>query len=92
MNQIKTAEPKNTTAATPVPQAKRYDDAFKRQAVELWIKTGKPGTQIARELGVSYPCGSAVTMATPRPSGTIPPRKSARSKPNWPACASSGTY
>jgi transposase len=53
MNKTKTAEP---TAAAAVPQAKRYDDAFKRQAVELWIKTGKPGTQIARELGVSYPC------------------------------------
>ncbi len=56
MNKTKTAEPKNPTPAAPVPQAKRYDDAFKRQAVELWIKTGKPGTQIARELGVSYPC------------------------------------
>jgi transposase len=56
MNKTKTGELKNTTAAAPVPQAKRYDEAFKRQAVELWIKTGKPGTQIARELGVSYPC------------------------------------
>ena len=56
MNKTKTAEPKNTTTAASVPQAKRYDDAFKRQAVELWIKTGKPGPQIARELGVSYPC------------------------------------
>ncbi len=55
MNRTKTAEPKNTTARTPVSQAKRYDDAFQRQAVELWIKTGKPSTQIARELGVSYP-------------------------------------
>jgi len=45
-----------TAAAAPAPSAKRYDEAFKRQAVELWIKTGKPGTQIARELGVSYPC------------------------------------
>ncbi len=56
MNKTKTAEPKNTTTAASVPQAKRSDDAFKRQAVELWIKTGKPGPQIARELGVSYPC------------------------------------
>lgn len=55
MNRTKTAEPKNPRPTTPVSQAKRYDDAFKRQAVELWIKTGKPGTQIARELGVSYP-------------------------------------
>ncbi len=46
----------NAVEAAPVPQAKRYDEVFKRQAVENWIKTGKPGTQIARELGVSYPC------------------------------------
>ena len=46
----------NQTTPTPVaPQTKRYDEAFKRQAVESWIKTGQPGTQIAAELGVSYP-------------------------------------
>lgn len=56
MNKTKTAESNKPAAAAVVPQTKRYDDAFKRQAVELWIKTGKPGTQIARELGVSYPC------------------------------------
>jgi len=39
----------------PAPQTKRYDDAFKRQAVENWIRSGKSGTQIARELGLSYP-------------------------------------
>jgi transposase len=37
------------------PSAKRYDESFKRQAVEHWMKSDKPGTQIARELGVSYP-------------------------------------
>lgn len=54
--------PKMTTTtlaeATPAPvapQTKRYADAFKRQAVENWIKTGKPGTPIAAELGISYP-------------------------------------
>ena len=36
-------------------EVKRYDQAFKRQAVEHWIKTGKPGTRIAAELGISYP-------------------------------------
>ena len=39
----------------PAPQTKRYDEAFKRQAVEHWIKSGQLGTQIARELGLSYP-------------------------------------
>ena len=37
------------------PQTKRYDEVFKRQAVEHWIKSGRPGTQIAAELGLSYP-------------------------------------
>ena len=39
----------------PAPQTKRYDEAFKRQAVENWMRSGKSGTQIARELGLSYP-------------------------------------
>lgn len=34
----------------PAPQARRYDEAFKRQAVEHWFKSGQPGTQIAAEL------------------------------------------
>jgi transposase len=38
------------------PSAKRYDEAFKRQAVEHWMQSGLPGTRIARQLGVSYPC------------------------------------
>jgi transposase len=37
------------------PQTKRYDETFRRAAVENWIKTGQPGTRIAAELGVSYP-------------------------------------
>jgi transposase len=49
-----TESPKPATPA-PTPQTKRYDEAFKRQAVENWIRSGKSGTQIARELGLSYP-------------------------------------
>ena len=37
------------------PQTKRYDEAFKQAAVANWIKTGQSGTQIAAELGISYP-------------------------------------
>jgi transposase len=48
-------EPSTPVSPAPMPQSKRYDDAFKQQAVENWIKTGKPGTQIAAELGISYP-------------------------------------
>ena len=36
-------------------EQKRYDEAFKRQAVEHWLRSGKNGTQIAEELGISYP-------------------------------------
>ncbi len=38
----------------PGAQPKRYDEAFKRRAVEHWIKSGKRGTRIAAELGISY--------------------------------------
>ena len=32
---------------------KRYDEAFKRSAVEHWLVSGKSGRQIASELGVN---------------------------------------
>lgn len=32
---------------------KRYDEAFKREAVEHWLVSGKPGRQIAGELGIN---------------------------------------
>ena len=32
---------------------RRYDEGFKRSAVELWVNSGKPVKQIAEELGVS---------------------------------------
>jgi transposase len=36
-------------------EPKRYEEAFKREAVEHWLRSGKSGTQIARELGISSP-------------------------------------
>ena len=42
-------------AKKPVVPPKRYDEAFRRQAVEHWLKSGKRGTRIAAELGISYP-------------------------------------
>jgi transposase len=49
--------PSSAGPATPVPASstKRYAEAFKRQAVEHWLRSGQPGTRIARDLGVSYP-------------------------------------
>lgn len=52
MNKSKT-ETKGSAAAVSEP--KRYEEAFKRQAVEHWLRSGKSGTQIAKELGISYP-------------------------------------
>lgn len=55
MNKNRKSELTETVTATPAPQTKRYDDAFKKAAVENWLKSGQPGTQIATELGISYP-------------------------------------
>ncbi len=41
--------------AAGVAESKRYEEAFKRQAVEHWLRSGRNGTQIAKELGMSYP-------------------------------------
>ena len=55
MNKNRKSERTETIPVTPAPQTKRYDDAFKKAAVENWLKSGQPGTQIAGELGISYP-------------------------------------
>ena len=76
MNQSNKTETKNGTVQPPTstparvsPQTKRYDDVFKTAAVENWIQSGKSGTVIAAELGISYPslkewkaryCGNAI--------------------------------
>ena len=52
MNKIKN---ERSDAATAVVEPKRYDVGFKRQAVEHWLRSGKNGTQIGQELGISYP-------------------------------------
>ena len=53
MNKNSPAESTANVAAAAAPQSKRYDAAFKQAAVENWIKSRKPGTQIAAELGIS---------------------------------------
>jgi transposase len=32
---------------------RRYDEAFKRSAVEHWLVSGKPATHVAAELGIN---------------------------------------
>jgi transposase len=64
-----TTEQVTRTTMKASSQSKRYDEEFKKQAVENWMQSGKPGKQIAAELGVSYPslkdwkaryCGDAI--------------------------------
>jgi transposase len=40
-------------STNPKPHRKTYDLEFKKQAVQLVITSGRPLTQIARELGVA---------------------------------------
>jgi transposase len=55
MNKTKHEKHENNAAANAVVEPKRYEEAFKRQAVEHWLRSGRNGAQIARELGMSYP-------------------------------------
>jgi len=57
MNKHKQTERTEPLATAPsvAARSKRYDATFKREAVENWIQSSKPGTQIAAELGISYP-------------------------------------
>lgn len=55
MKQLTKTEPTAAATKPVVPRTKRYDEAFKQAAVANWIKTGQSGTQIAAELGISYP-------------------------------------
>lgn len=52
---VPTATLKASLPASDLTPIKRYDENFRKNAVEHWIKTGQPGTQIAAELGISYP-------------------------------------
>ena len=61
---MKTTHQPLPTTRTPDPEpipsrpgatSKRYDEAFRRQAVEHWLRSGQSGARIARELGISYP-------------------------------------
>ena len=46
-------ESKHMNNNTTPTKYKRYDEAFKRQAVEHWLVSGKSGRQIAGELGIN---------------------------------------
>ncbi|MEN9674467.1 MAG: hypothetical protein RIS76_363 [Verrucomicrobiota bacterium] len=44
---------KSVIKASPVKTRRKFDEAFKREAVQNWMSSGKPATQVARELGLS---------------------------------------
>ena len=46
-------EIKTETKVNDVKPRRKYEDAFKRQAVDLWVSSGKPARQIANELGIA---------------------------------------
>jgi len=50
---------------------RKFDDAFKRQAVELWLNSGRAATQVAAELGIRAQRLSAwrERFAPPPPGG-----------------------
>ena len=52
MNKTKNEKHASVTATV---EPKRYEEWFKREAVEHWLRSGKSGTQIAKEMGISYP-------------------------------------
>ena len=57
--------------------AKRYDDEFKRNAVELLISSGRPLKVLAKELGVtpqSLRAWRKVHLRSPNPEEGRPPR------------------
>jgi len=55
MSKTKEITTKDLLAEAVPPNGKRYNESFKQQAVELWLRSTRSGTQIARELGISYP-------------------------------------
>lgn len=55
MPKLTSTQPPKPAMPAPSATTKRYAEAFKRQAVENWMRSGKAGTQIGRELGISYP-------------------------------------
>jgi transposase len=52
-------------------QRKKFDEAFKRQAVELWLNSGRSATQVAAELGIHSQrlCTWRKRFAPPPPGG-----------------------
>ena len=74
--------------SNPVIQSKqtrkKFDQAFKRQAVELWLNSGKAATEVAAELGIHAQRLSAwrKRFAPPPPGGVGPPPRARHAGPS----------
>ena len=80
--------------SNPVIQSKqtrkKFDQAFKRQAVELWLNSGKAATEVAAELGIHAQRLSAWRKRfAPPPSGKP---KTPGSGARTTICANSATF
>ena len=42
----------NEPVIQPKRSRKKFNNAFKQQAVELWLNSGKTATEVAAELGI----------------------------------------
>jgi len=42
----------NTPVIESKQSRKKFNKAFKQQAVDLWLQSGKPATEVAAELGI----------------------------------------
>jgi transposase-like protein len=64
----------NDTPTPPTNRKKRYDQNFKRSAVELWLGSGKSAETVAGELGISGQTlkGWKQQLALPLPTGKTP--------------------
>jgi len=94
----------NEPVIQPKRTRKKFDNAFKQRAVELWLSSGRTATEVAAELGFKAQRLSAWRgrFAPPPPGGKGAAARSAapsNSKPKTPAygartiiCASSGIF
>jgi transposase-like protein len=90
---------------TPVKVRRKFDEIFKREAVQNWLQSGKSAETIAGELGLSANLlyawkklfapdaagGGRRSEQSPAPT-PICNRSWMRSGANWPACANSATF
>jgi transposase-like protein len=44
---------KNPMKQTPVPERRRFDQTFKREAVINWLQSGKSAAAVGEELGIN---------------------------------------